>query len=122
MGRAMIDVHKLYYYKGIVTRVIDGDTICIKNLELGFGATLDMRVRLLGVNAPEMKGETLFAARAAQQFVVNKVLGNEVIIRTEKGDAFGRWLAIVYYYTNKEYKCLNDELIQEGFAVPYGQV
>lgn len=46
----------LYNYTGIITRVIDGDTIQV-NVDLGFRINREIRVRLIGVNAPEVYGK-----------------------------------------------------------------
>jgi endonuclease YncB( thermonuclease family) len=45
-----------YIYKAKVTDVYDGDTITV-DIELGFYTKLqDQKIRLYGINTPEMKG------------------------------------------------------------------
>jgi endonuclease YncB( thermonuclease family) len=44
----------MYEYVGVVERVIDGDTV-IARIDLGFRCWVQVRVRLAGVFAPELK-------------------------------------------------------------------
>ena len=54
----------LYNYKGTVTRIIDGDTISA-TIQVGLDVQLNNQIlRLKGINAPEMKGETRESAIA----------------------------------------------------------
>lgn len=106
----------LYNYKARVSNVVDGDT-CDVTLRLGLFLTATLRLRLLGVNSPEMHGATHAAGLAAKEFAERELLGKDVFIHTEKDDAFGRWLAIVYVDGDGE--SFNDRLIRGGFAVPF---
>lgn len=52
----MIDDY-LYYYRAIVTRVIDGDTV-VCDIDQGMHDWKhDQRIRMLGINTPEIRGE-----------------------------------------------------------------
>ena len=44
---------RLYTYKATVERVIDGDTLLVR-IDLGFRTTIQERVRLRGIDEPEM--------------------------------------------------------------------
>lgn len=104
----------LFNYKAKVTNVVDGDTVDAI-ISLGFYLTATLRLRLLGVNTPEMHGPTKEAGKIAKDFVKTMLLDKEVLIHTEKGDSFGRWLAIIYIGD----VCFNDLLIKEGYAISY---
>ena len=57
-------------YPAFYVRAVDGDTIDLI-LDLGFGIKSKQRVRLEGIDAPEMKGDDLLAGKNAKQFVEN---------------------------------------------------
>ena len=42
----------LYHYRGVITRVIDGDTVDVE-IDLGLRLTANVRCRLYGINTPE---------------------------------------------------------------------
>lgn len=85
-----------YQYRAEVLRVVDGDTIDFA-VELGFFMTARIRVRLLDVDAPEIRG----GSKVAGQIVAEKVrewcdTNNRCVIVTTKTGKYGRWLAEVY--------------------------
>lgn len=104
----------LYNYKARVVRVVDGDTFDA-DISLGFHASMTLRLRLLGVDSPEMNGLPKGAGKAAKDFATARLLGRDVVIRTEKSDSFGRWLARV----TVDGVDFSTALIEGGFAVPY---
>lgn len=106
-----------YIYKARVDKVVDGDTLQI-TLDLGLRLSTVQRVRLLGVNTPEVHApepEAREAALRAKAFTAAELEGKDVLVRTEKDDAFGRWLAVVYV-DGQEW---NTKLLDHGLAVPY---
>jgi len=108
-----------YTFFARVTKIIDGDTLDIL-LSLGFHLTATLRLRLARVDTPEMSDqdpEVRLKARAAKDFVAGAVLGHEVVVRTQKSDSFGRYLAEVWY--GLEQTNLNDALLAQGHAVLY---
>ncbi|MBO8171283.1 MAG: thermonuclease family protein [Bacillaceae bacterium] len=95
--------------KGTVTAVTDGDTF-----------TLDekWKVRLIGVDTPEMKGKTeeeRMLAQKATDFTKTYLLGSEVRLKydIEKKDHYGRLLAYVYLDDGTFF---NELLLKEGYA------
>lgn len=89
-------------YKISIDRVIDGDTI-VCDIHLGFSFVLhDQRVRLLGVNTPELRGgtdETKRRAREATDYVRSLVESKQCMIETDEDreyDNFGRILATLF--------------------------
>ena len=60
--------HQMYAYKCKIVSIVDGDTIDIE-LDLGFEIRLKERVRLLGVDTPEVYGnKAVPAGQAASAF------------------------------------------------------
>src|SRR4051812_39086716 len=90
----------LYRYSAKLIRVIDGDTVVLE-IDLGFRHHIhDQRVRLLGVNAPELHGSTVLKGVEAQEFTRAWFRGSVSVYiesyRDEEVDHFGRILAVVY--------------------------
>ena len=89
----------MYQYKAQVKSVIDADTIDVL-IDLGFGVHTMQRLRLYGIDAPEMKTE---AGKIAKEYVKSVLLGADasmfVYVRTlkDKKDKYGRKLAVVYF-------------------------
>ena len=87
----------LYCYAFTATRVIDGDTV-VGTVDLGFRTSHEITVRILGIDAPEMKGPTRQDGLAAKFYLIdtlNKKATGQVFIRTHRDkqtDSFGRWL------------------------------
>jgi micrococcal nuclease len=75
----------------IVTEVIDGDTIAVR-AQVWLGQIVETRVRLLGVDTPELRaacaGERL-QAEAARDFVRHATAGGTVRLRDLSFDKYG---------------------------------
>ena len=103
-------------------RVIDGDTIDV-DVDLGFYVWIrKQRIRLLGIDAPEVTGETRPEGLAVTEHLKSLIEGESIILRTVKGadggdrdDSFGRWLGTIYHGDLD----VNAEMIHSGHAVPY---
>ena len=112
---------ELYNYRGKITRIIDGDTLEI-SLDLGLDVQLQKQIlRLKGINAPEMKGESRESAIASRNYLSSLVLDKDVIISTYKSrnkDKYGRYLAEVWLLDRGD-RSVNQMLIDGGFAVKY---
>ncbi len=115
----------MYTYKALVFNIVDGDTIDLF-IDLGFHLTLKERVRLLNINAPEIrtkdleeKSKGILAKDRLSELVLNK----QVIIETHLNpkDKYGRILANIYVQidTSTELLNINELLISEGLAVKY---
>lgn len=123
-----------YIYRCDILRVIDGDTIDAR-IDLGFHMTTTQRLRLLGVNTPELHAketEVRAAAQAAADYThrwidaarpvpipepSHPVQPWPFLIATSKSDAFGRWLATVGFPDLDN--TLNAALLNAGHAVVY---
>lgn len=102
-----------------MVRVVDGDTIDF-NVDLGFHITTLIRVRLEGVNTPEVHGvkhasEEYQEGLKAMDFVEDWFEQNAsewCEIETTKTGKYGRWIAKVH----ADEVCLNDVLSRMGWA------
>ena len=89
-----------YHYSAFVSEVYDGDTITCM-IDLGFGVFLhDQKIRLIGIDAPEVRGKEKLEGIKTRDWLRNKIKGRNVILNTEiakgKKGKYGRWLATVY--------------------------
>lgn len=111
-----------YWYRALCVNVVDGDTIDIET-DLGFKIAFDQRVRLFGINTPELNSkdpDSRVRATLAKDFVTAKVGHKFVTINShkDKTEKFGRYLATVYYMDDTQrWHNLNRELVQLGMAV-----
>lgn len=108
-------------YRAKVTRVIDGHTVEV-NTDLGFNIRHVMRVRLAGVDTPEIfrpkDEDERTRGKAAKRRVEELIADQWVAIKTGKGRSFNRWNADVYYYPEEGgRKSLGETLVEEGHAI-----
>jgi micrococcal nuclease len=118
----------MYDYTGRVIRVVDGDTLDVE-IDLGFHVSVRERVRLAGINCPEINTDE---GKAAAEYVKAWVSGLDVVeistIKTPKGDRqekYGRYLAVIMKGDAAKpsgFSCLNQDLIKENHASFYGKV
>tara|TARA_B100001094_G_C18156343_1_gene786685 strand:+ start:752 stop:1096 length:345 start_codon:yes stop_codon:yes gene_type:complete len=109
----------MYIYNAKCLRVVDGDTIDAQ-IDLGFDTHKIIRIRLVGINAPESRTRDLeekergLAAKARVKQIL-KDNGNEFILHSQGVGKYGRCLGEIYLGDSN----LNDQLIQEGHATLY---
>ena len=117
-----------YYYKGVLRRVIDGDTI-VADIDLGFDVALKkQKFRLYGINTPESrtrdKAEKVRGLAAKERLIEllggyqTAVDGIEFLFLSHDKGKFGRILAEIYHPNNLE-KSLNQQLVDEDHAEEY---
>ena len=93
-----------------VTRVVDADTF--KGVvDLDFGLTLCITVRLFDCDAWEVHGDEKESGLEAKEFVETLIGGSTVAVLPYKQDSFGRWLCDVFV---KE-KSLKTILFEKGY-------
>ena len=103
-------------YEAVILKVVDGDTVNLKEAVLG-----TTKVRLLSIDTPETnfqgksQGEIGKAAAAYLQTQLPK--GTEVKLRLgkEQKDNYGRLLAYIF----KEDTDINKDMLSKGHAVTY---
>lgn len=102
-----------------VIRVHDGDTLVVR-ARIWLGQVVSTKVRLAGVDAPELRGRCARErrmARAARGFVMRKLAGGGVTLRDIRfGKYAGRVLARVITAEGED---LGRSLIAAGLARPY---
>lgn len=106
----------LYNYKADITAVYDGDTVTV-DFDLGFGIKMHrQKIRLYGINAPEMRGKEKVAGKASRDALRELILGKEVTIQTfrDKKGKYGRWLGVISTTDGID---VNKWLVDEGHAV-----
>ena len=110
----------MYEYKGIIRRVVDGDTVDI-TLDLGFDILYNNRIRLHGIDTPESRTRDLEEKKlglAAKDRVKELCpVGSTVTVKTTKDGRgkFGRILGEIYVGDVN----VNKLLVEEGHAVEY---
>lgn len=110
---------KLYYYKFILSRVIDGDTVK-GDISLGFDLVLkNQNVRLLYIDTPEIKGEERPKGLEAKEYLINLISDKDIIIHSFKRDSFGRVLAELFFEDEDNWFSANVVLLNEDLALPY---
>lgn len=80
-----------------VLRVVDGDTLDVR-AQIWLGMIMEIRVRVNGVNTPEMKGkcpEEKAMALLAKEFVIEKTSAGVVLQNIQYGKWAGRVVADV---------------------------
>lgn len=104
-----------YWYKAYVVNVVDGDTVDV-SLNLGVGVVKNERIRLAGINAPEMKNPPF--GQDAKNFLSKMILTNNVIVATQgdKPDNYGRLLGTIFTSDGKN---VNEAMIKNKHAVVY---
>lgn len=118
--------NSLYTYKAKVLSVYDGDSLRL-DIDLGFKVVMqNQRVRLLGIDTPEVRGEEREAGLVARDYMRDLLLDKEVIITTIKDSygKYGRWLVDIFLPDSTQesgFLNVNEHLISEGLAVPYGK-
>jgi micrococcal nuclease len=107
----------MYEYSATVVKVYDGDTITV-DIDLGFGIVLrKQKIRLYGVNTPEVRGEEKELGKKVRDLLREKILGETIIVKTikDKKGKYGRWLGTIFHKEEN----INDWLLNEGHALPF---
>ena len=113
---------QLFNYRAIVTGVYDGDSITI-DIDLGFNNwKKNQKVRLFGINTPEIRGEERPDGLVARDRLRELILDKEIIITSykDKSGKYGRWLATVFLKQDGMFENINTLLLAEGLAEVYG--
>jgi micrococcal nuclease len=119
-AKARAKVETEYSYAADLIKVVDADTLDVR-VDLGFHMAFTTRLRLYGVNAPEMSTPAGVAARDWVGLWLARHAKNgqvRILSRKPEGDQdkYGRYLAWVIAPGGA---CLNKDLLSAGHAVPY---
>lgn len=106
----------MYEYRATIVRVIDGDTV-VADIDLGLRVwARGQMIRLAGINAPEMTGESKEDGEHAKEFLELVILNKTLVVRTQKDqtEKYGRWLGTIVL---PEGDTVNQLMIEAGHAV-----
>ena len=112
--------HMYEYRVSEIGKIVDGDTVdCV--LDLGFGMFCKQRIRLHGIDAPEIHSKDQREKRLADEslgFVTRWISENSknLIVETFKDDKYGRLLG---RFRTQDGRCINDEMVKIGYAWAY---
>jgi endonuclease YncB( thermonuclease family) len=102
----------LFHYKAHVLRTVDGDTFwCL--ISLGFGFKTKQKLRLRGIDAPEIQSRSGLKAHTYLKRLLQP--GMEILIRTKAADKYDRYLADVFL-PKQSNLYLNQELLDRDHA------
>lgn len=115
-----IDTPRLWRYPAELLRVVDGDTLDAR-INLGFGVYVHHRLRLAGIQAPEIRANARGTPEwqrgsAARDYLfarLNRSGGAMEIVSSRHGK-WRRWIAEIYLPDSE--RSLNQELVDEGHA------
>jgi micrococcal nuclease len=103
----------MYQYKCAILKVIDGDTVDVAT-DLGFDIRLNMRVRLAGIDAPEMNTAE---GKAARLWLIDAMpVESEWTLETVKDrrEKYGRYLG---EFRQTQGKTINQMIVEAGHAI-----
>lgn len=111
----------MYTYNAKMERVVDGDTVDAL-VDLGFDTWKKVRIRLMGMNAPESRTRDLDEKKrglAAKQYLHDLLESNDFIffLKSHGVGKYGRCLGEIFLEDNEV--SANQIMINEGHAVPY---
>lgn len=84
----------MYEYKAKIIDVYDGDTFTFE-VDLGFSIKVTEKIRLAGINTPEVKGDEKIKGYEVKDYVSDLILNKDVTIKVYKKGKFGRYVAEV---------------------------
>ena len=104
----------LYTYRAVVVKIVDADTFWVR-IDIGFGDFVNQKLRLRGIDAPEM--DTL-EGQKAKRFVESQFKNfTEIVVTTTKPDKYDRYLSDVFLQPEAgEEIFLNNALLETGHA------
>lgn len=108
-----LDMHRFWYVAKVV-RVVDGDTVDF-DMDLGLYLTKRERLRLAGLNAPEVRGPERKDGLESQAWLEARLpVGKTVLVHTykDKKGKYGRYMADIWDGDT----LLNRAMIEAGMA------
>ena len=103
----------MYTYRAKIISVYDGDTVTAL-VDLGFGITNKIKVRLKGINTPELRGVERAQGIISRDFLREKILNKDIIIQTfkDKKGKYGRYIGTLWF----DEENINELLVERGLA------
>jgi len=108
---------ELYKYHGKIIKVYDGDTVTMQ-VDLGFNVSVVEKIRLHGINAPEVRGMEKVKGKESRDYLRSLVLHKKVFVQTikDKKGKYGRYLGILYVRYNDYLLDVNKHMVSKGYA------
>ncbi len=105
-----------YIYNAKVIAIHDGDTITA-SIDLGLNISHIIKIRLAGINAPELTGKTKADGIDSRAYLRQLIGSEEILIQTIKDstEKYGRYLGIIWIGDVN----VNDHMIEAGYAIKY---
>lgn len=109
-------INNKFCYDAMVTGVYDGDTITCE-IDLGFSVKTLQKVRLFGIDTPELRKEEYKDGIIARDKLRELILDKKISLYTikDKKGKYGRYLGIIY----KDDVNINRYMIDNGYAKEY---
>ena len=111
-----------YCYKATVVKIVDADTMDV-DLDVGFECTMRKRLRLVGIDAWEVRGterEKGLAAKACVERMIGQAIQIYVQTQMDAKGKYGRVLAVVWLLMDDTLPInLNQFLLTQNHAVEY---
>ena len=112
----------MYEYKITeIVKIYDGDTITVI-VDLGFGVYKTEKIRLAGIDTPEIRGDERPAGLVSRDWLRERLYtafetNQDLILRTikDRKGKYGRYLGWIFVNEVN----VNEELITEGLAIVY---
>jgi endonuclease YncB( thermonuclease family) len=126
LKKSTVPVHKLHTYKARLDRVVDGDTLYVI-LDLGFKTSHREKLRLRGIDAPELN--TVEGAKSSA--ALKRILKNVpfLVVKTSAVDVYGRYVCDIFLAEKDkendpqkvadEGKFLNQILLDKKLVLPF---
>lgn len=117
----------MYEYNAKIIDVYDGDTFTFE-VDLGFSITVKEKLRLYGINTPEVRGSEKIFGKEVRDYVRGLILNKYVNIRVYKKGKFGRYVAEVFFKDDtiptaeeavKPWVNLTDHLLKSEMGVEF---
>ena len=112
----------MYQYHAVIIAVYDGDTV-IANIDLGLNVWVQEKIRLFGINAPELNGSQRIDGLASRDYLRKLTLDQKVIIKTikDKKGKYGRYLGVIHLCDENGNMLpvmpVNTMLVRAGYAI-----
>jgi micrococcal nuclease len=112
---------KMYEYNAKILEVYDGDTFTAL-VDLGFNIHFRFKIRLAGVDTPEVRGEERSEGLVVRDAVRTLIHQKDVRIIVHKQGKYGRYVAEVFVTMMDTEMNLSEYLVSMGMAkrVDYG--
>jgi len=103
-----------YHYNAHIIKVYDGDTVTAI-VDCGFSIKLKIRVRLYGINTPEVRGKERPEGLKSRDYLRGLILNKDIILETikDKKGKYGRYIGIIHL----DGKNINELLVENKYAV-----